>query len=196
MDISNFRATITGDFARPNLFRVTINLPGGLAASNAGNKFGNKLSFTCSAAQIPGSTVNKVPVQYMGREVYFAGNRIFADWTLRILNDEDFVVRRAFEDWMKALNTHITNVRRAGFEGPNDYVADAYVEHLGKAGPEKVIAIYKMVSAWPTDITPIELDWSTNDIPEDFNVTMSMDAWETVSSISGESTLTTIPFIE
>jgi hypothetical protein len=47
-----------------------------------------------------------VPVQYFGRELKFAGNRTFADWTLNVINDEDFVVRNAFERWMNGLNSH------------------------------------------------------------------------------------------
>lgn len=178
MDISVFRAAMTGDGARPNLFRVTINLPAALQGLNSGNAFGNKLTLTCRAAQIPGSSIGKVPTQYMGREVYFAGNRTVSDWTVTIMNDEDFVTRNAFEQWMKAINSMIGNVRAAGLGSPNSYVSDAYVEHLGKGGPDDVIARYKMIALFPTDLSPIELDWGTNDVIEEYSVTFSIDAWE------------------
>jgi hypothetical protein len=47
-----------------------------------------------------------VPVQYFGRELKFAGNRTFSDWTITVINDEDFTVRNAFERWMNGLNSY------------------------------------------------------------------------------------------
>ena len=178
MNISDFRASMTGDGARPNLFRITINLPAALQSLSKGNAFGNKLGMTARASQIPGSTIGKVPTQYMGREVYLAGNRTFQDWTVTIINDEDFIVRRALERWMSAINSHVSNVRGAGLSGPNSYVADAIVEQLSKNGPDIVIAKYKMIATWPTDLAPIQLDWGQNDVLEEFDVTFSMDAWD------------------
>lgn len=177
MDISNFRAMMTGDGARPNLFRITVNLPAALQNLNSGNRFGEKLQFTARSAQIPGKTISKVPTQYMGREVYFAGNQIFADWTITVQNDEDFVTRRVFEKWMAGINSHISNVRDSRLLGPNDYVADAIVEHLSKEGPDSIIAKYKMIALWPTDLAPIELDWGQNDVIEEYTVTLSFDTW-------------------
>lgn len=177
MDITKFRSEMRYDGARPNQFRVTINLPTALQQIGAGNTFGNKLTMSCRAAQIPGTTIGRVPVQYMGREVYFAGNRIFTEWTVTILNDEDYVVRRVLENWMKALNSHEGNVRDPALAGSNDYVSDALVEHLGKT-EDSVIATYKMKALWPTDLSPIELDWGQNDVFEEFTATFSFDAWE------------------
>lgn len=178
MDITQFRANMTGDGARPNLFRITLNLPLALQSLNSGNRFASKLAMTCRAAQIPGSIVNKATTQYMGREVHFAGNRIFTDWTISILNDEDFVVRRTIEQWMSGINSHKENVRAGALAGPNDYVADAIVDHLGKLGPDDIIASYKMTAVWPTDLAPIQLDWGQNDQIEEFDCTLSFDSWD------------------
>jgi hypothetical protein len=61
----------------------------------------------CKTAQLPGATLGVVPVQYFGRELKFIGNRQFADWTITVINDEDFIVRNAFERWMNGINSHI-----------------------------------------------------------------------------------------
>lgn len=178
MDITKFRAGMTGDGARPNLFQIQVNLPAQLQTLNTGGRFADKLDISCRAAQIPGSTLGKVVAQYQGREVFFAGNRTFADWTITVINDEDFLVRRTIEQWMAALNSHRTNVRRADLINPSSYAADCIVEHLGKAGPDSVIARYRMFSAFPIDLSPIELEWGTNDALEEYTVTFSFDYWE------------------
>lgn len=178
MDISRFRSSLVGDGARPNLFRVVVNLPPALLATEnrTSEVFASRFELLCRAAAVPASTVNKVPVAYQGREVYLAGNRTFADWTVTVLNDEDFSIRRTFELWMAGLNSHVTNVRRADFASATSYTADCIVEHLGKT-PDSVIARYKMEHCWPTDLSDIQLDWSNNDQIEEFTVTFSFDDW-------------------
>jgi hypothetical protein len=47
------------------------------------------------SAQLPESTIGVVPVFYFGRELKYAGNRTFPDWTVTVINDEDFSIREA-----------------------------------------------------------------------------------------------------
>ena len=104
--VNEFRSQMTGDGARPNLFEVSMPFP---LFSNPENAQ-QKLTFMCKTAQLPGSTLGVVPVQYFGRELKFAGNRTFADWNITVINDEDFVVRNAFERWMAGINSHSLNL--------------------------------------------------------------------------------------
>ena len=89
-NVNEFRSQMVGDGARPNLFEVSMPFPGFSQPGDAQKK----LTFMCKTAQLPGSTVGVVPVQYFGRELKFAGNRTFTDWTVTIINDEDFVIRK------------------------------------------------------------------------------------------------------
>ena len=93
-NVAEFRSQMTGDGARPNLFSVSLTFPSNIAN---GGVAGQKVTFMAKAAQLPGSTIGTVPVYYFGREMKFSGNRSFADWTLQIINDEDFAVRNAIE---------------------------------------------------------------------------------------------------
>jgi len=176
MDISQFRAEMNRDGARPNLFRVTVSLPQALLNLSEGGAFGTKLVMTARASQIPGSSIGKVSVPYMGREIFLAGNRTFGDWSVTIMNDEDYLIRRVLERWMSAINSHRTNVRREDLGGSFDYVSDCLVEHLGKT-PDTIIATYVMENVWPVDLTPIDLDFGTNDVIEEFTATFSFDDW-------------------
>jgi len=177
-NVSNFRSQMTGDGARPNLFSCSIpDLPVNINGVNGSEVAFN---FMCRAAQLPGSTVNSVPVNYFGRELKFSGNRVFSEWTVTIINDEDFKIRNTFELWMSSLNSHVSNLR--SLVEPLSYQKDGNVKQYGKAG--NVIKEYKFVGLFPIDVSPIELDWSANDTIEEFAVTFAYQWWQS----TGENT--------
>jgi hypothetical protein len=173
-NVSDFRSRMTGDGARPNLFSCSI--PG--LTTNIGATSGADVTFNfmCRTGQLPGSMVNHVPLFYFGRELKFSGNRSFADWTVSIINDENFQVRNTFEKWMSKLNSHVGNLR--SLTSPTDYQKDAYVTQYGKDG--SVIKTYKFVGLFPIDVSPIDLDWAANDTIEEFAVTFGYQWWESI----------------
>jgi hypothetical protein len=173
-NVAEFRANMIGDGARPNLFQVTLTFP---AIAANGQAAGQKATFMAKAAQLPGSTIGQVPVYYFGRELKFAGNRTFADWTLQIINDEDFTVRNSIESWMNSINSHASNVRNAAANNPSSYTVDALVTQYGKTG--EALKSYKFVGMYPLDLAPIDLDWSSNDTIEEYGVTFAYQWWET-----------------
>jgi hypothetical protein len=120
-----------------------------------------------------------VPVQYFGRELKFVGNRTFADWTITIINDEDFVIRNAFERWMASINSHGLNVRNPAALTPGSYTVDGEVTQFGKKGDN--LKKYKFIGLFPSDLTPIDVDWGSNDAIEEFSVTLTYQWWESVS---------------
>lgn len=172
-NVAEFRANMVGDGARPNLFQVSLTFP--TIAAN-GTAAAQKATFMARAAQLPGSTVGQVPVFYFGREMKFAGNRTFTDWTLQIINDEDFVIRNSLESWMNQINSHASNVRGTGAVSPTNYTVDAVVTQYGKAG--NVLKSYNFVGMFPVDISPIDLDWSSNDTIEEYSATFAFQYWE------------------
>ena len=172
--VNQFRSQMTGDGARPNLFEVSMPFPG---FANPGDAQ-QKLTFMCKTAQLPGSTIGTVTVQYFGREIKFAGNRTFADWSVTIINDEDFVVRNAFERWMNGMNSHSLNVRNPLALTPGGYTVDAEVRQFGKKG--NTLKKYKFIGVFPTDISAIDVDWGSNDTIEEFTVNLSYQWRESV----------------
>ena len=173
--VNEFRSQMTGDGARPNLFEVSMPFPGFSSPANAQTK----LTFMCKSAQLPGSTLGVVPVQYFGRELKFVGNRTFADWTITIINDEDFVVRNAFERWMNGINSHNLNVRNPLANAPLGYSVDGDVTQFGKQG--NVLKKCKFVGLFPTDVSAIDVDWGSNDTIEEFTVSLAYQWWEAVA---------------
>lgn len=173
-NVNEFRGALVGDGARPNLFNVSLVFPGNISPNGA--VAGQQVQFFAKAAQLPGSTVGTVPMYYFGRELKFAGNRTFADWTLQIVNDEDFNIRAALEEWMNGLNAHVQNLRDPSAVSQLNYSSDALVTQYGKSGD--ILKQYNFVGLFPVDVAPIDLDWGTNDSIEEYSVTFAYQYWE------------------
>jgi hypothetical protein len=174
-NVTEFRANMIGDGARPNLFSVSLVFP--TIATNA-VAAGQKTSFLAKSAQLPGSSVGTVPMFYFGRELKFAGNRTFAQWSLQIINDEDFIIRNSLESWMNAINSHAGNLRNAAAASSSGYTVDALVTQYGKTG--NTLKQYKFVGVFPIDLGAIDLDWGSNDAIEEYSVTFDYQWWESV----------------
>ena len=181
-NINEFRSNMVGDGARPNLFEVRMIVPFFDAA---------EFTFKCKSAQIPGETIGVVTVPYFGREVKFAGNRTFADWTVTIINDEDFKIRKGFESWMERINSHVDNVRQSGFTTPASYVGQATVIQYKKDSTSPSDLQYNFKDIFCTDISAIDLDWGSNDAIEEFTVNFSYSYWtSTKNGGNGQATAT------
>lgn len=175
--VDQFRAALRLDGARQNLFDINMAFPPlALAGINSdGQSVSDTLRFMARAGQLPGSTVNAIPVNYFGRESKHAGNRTFPEWTITIINDEDFKIRNAFELWMNGLNSHQGNLRNPAFASPVSYTQDASIIQYGKTGNR--LKSYTMIGAFPIDISPIDVDWAANDTIEEYAVTLAYQYW-------------------
>jgi hypothetical protein len=175
-NVNQFRSQMVGDGARPNLFEVSMPFPAFAFPGDASRK----LTFMCRASALPGATIGAVTVPYFGRELKFAGNRTFADWTFTIINDEDFVIRNAFERWMAGINSHLLNLRNPVALNPGTYTVDGKVTQYGKTGNK--LKEYRIVGSFPTDVSPIDVDWGSNDVMEEFSVTLAYQWWDSIGN--------------
>jgi|TARA_B100000123_G_scaffold197930_1_gene148379 hypothetical protein len=178
-NITEFQGQLTGGGARPNLFQVTIDNPVDRGAFI-------KTSFMVQAAQIPEATLGQATVNYFGRQVKLAGNRTFPDWTVTIMNDEDFLVRDGMERWSNAINGLESNLRSAALATTAQYKTNATVTQFGKQG--NPIRTYNFVGIFPITVGSIALDWGTNDAVETFDVTFAYDYWQAGEGVIGQVT--------
>lgn len=146
---------------RPNQFRVTLSFPSAAGAFDT-----SKMSYLVSVAELPGQTVNPAIVQYRGREVKFAGDRVFAPWTVTILNDTDFTARNAIEAWMDAMEDYSG---KFGVTFPASYFSNLQVEQLDRNGA--ILKTYVLAGAFPVDLSPVALDFGANDQISTFTCT-------------------------
>jgi len=191
-DLQGFRSQLKGDGARPNLFEVQMAMPGtGIATiGTSAADISRNIAFLCRAASLPGSTMGIATVPFFGREFKLPGNPSYPEWTVTIINDENFTIRNSFEKWMNALNGHLSNLRDPAGYNSSEYSVDAHVIQYAKGGASSPTAItanagvlkkYKFIGMWPTTVSPIELGWDTNNQVEEYSVTFAYQWWESTT---------------
>ena len=171
-----------GGGARPNLFEVSIpSFAAAVDDTDWTTDYQNTFKFLCKAAQLlPASTVAPINVPFRGRILKVAGDRTFAEWTVTIINDEDFVLRTAFEKWSDKMSNLID---ATGVTNPTSYMTNAFtswVEVNGSAsttnegGTIFVLRTYKFYDIFPSEVSAIELSYDNTDTVEEFTVTFQV----------------------
>jgi hypothetical protein len=182
--ISQFKSALSGGGARPNLFEVELTtFPTGITWD------ADKFKYLCKAAALPGSNVASIDVPFRGRTFKVAGDRTIDAWTVTIINDEDFKLRRAFESWTELIAKLDNNL---GATNPGAYMSNATVYQLGRgsqinsttnAGADSsILAAYKFIDIFPTSVSPIDLSYDSGDTIEEFTVEFQVQSYEIISS--------------
>ena len=187
--LTDFKSKLIGGGARPNLFEVEItpgDLPSGIEALD-----GDTFKYLCKAANLPASNVASIDVPFRGRTLKVAGDREIGPWSITVINDEDFRLRTAFERWANVMSklddaTGVTN--------PTSYMADAYVQQLGRGreafadtnagGSSSVLRTYKFYDIFPTEVAQIDLSYDTGDTIEEYTVEFQVQYWTAGSAQS------------
>ena len=94
-----------------------------------------------------------------------------------MLNDTDFDLRNAFEQWMNGINQHSANT---GLTDPDDYMMDLYIEQLDKDGA--AIKSYDFRGCWPSAVSAIDVSYDAENTIEEFGVEFQVTWWESASS--------------
>ena len=165
-NIHDFKQSFKGG-VRPNLFRCVISHQVGIP----------QIEFLCKAAQLPASTIGNVDVPFRGRQLKVPGDRTFGDWTVTILNDPQFVIRSAFEDWSANITHHAANISTLNH---STVYGQAQVIQLGRNG--EPLRTYRMEDIYPTEIAAIDLGMDTNDTVEEYGVTFAVNNWHSDNS--------------
>jgi hypothetical protein len=115
--------------------------------------------------------------------VKIAGDRTFAEWTVTIMNDEDFLIRNAMEEWMASINAHEANTRQLASAATSNYKSQAQITQFSKTGAP--LRVYNFNGLYPSSIAAIGMDWNTTDDIERFDVTFQYDWWNVSGGITG-----------
>jgi hypothetical protein len=174
--ITDFKSKLTGGGARSNLFEVVLSFPD---IAPADTNVLDKARFLVKGANLPASSVAPIDVAFRGRTLKVAGDRSFESWTVTVINDTDFAIRSAFENWMNKINRVSDNT---GVTDPNSYTADAFVYQLDRDG--STLRAYHFYDIFPSNIGAIPLDYNTANV-EEFTVEFQILWWE---AIKGNST--------
>ena len=192
--VSEFKSNLKHGGARPSLFRVEFQYPPKITTRPNPP---DQASFLVKSTTIPASTIGSYDVFYHGKAIHVAGDRSFDTWDTTIINDEDFGIRNTLESWMAAISDHSLNTRDKDVFRSNDrsegdsakYKSTLQVTQFSKAGNDLRTYIFK--GAWPSALSTINLDWSTQEI-EEFTCTWMYDSWF-VSAATSASNLPVPP---
>lgn len=183
--LDNFKGRLSGGGVRPNLFEISLDFPKAAIPTSAAKKdLSDRMTFLVKATSLPASTITPIPVPFRGRVLQIAGDRTFDPWQITVINDEDFMIRSAFERWMNYINKHSDN---SGRVDPADYQRDAFVHQLGRARTTNAtqsrddiprLRSYKMYGVFPTNISAIPLAYDANNQIEEFTVDLQLQWWD------------------
>lgn len=177
-NVNIFTGNLKFGGARNTLFQVNITNPvNGISDI--------QVPFMVKAAQIPASTLGNIPVPYFGRKVNLAGDRTYEPWTVTIINDEDFSIRNAMEEWINSINSPQGNLRELGSASPSLYRTNAQITQFSKTGVP--LRVYDFINLFPTEISTIDMSWETNDTIEEFTVTFQYDYHVIAGGITGNA---------
>jgi hypothetical protein len=170
--ITDFKSKLSGGGARANLFEVVLSFPD--SAPTDSNVL-DKSRFLIKTAALPASTIGPVNVPFRGRILKIAGDRTFESWTVTVINDTDFSIRSALENWINSIN-RVSDA--TGATDPAAYQADAFVYQLDRDG--STLRAYHMYDIFPTNIAQIALSSETTDAIEEFTCEFQVQWWEAV----------------
>ena len=191
--ITDFRAKLGGGGARPNLFEINLGNFGGDGTTGGWNtNIESEFRFMCKASSMPTQTIGSVDVPFRGRILKVAGDRTFEPWSVTVINDEDFKVRKGFEAWTEKINALATGV---GQVDPNSYMGNGTVKQLSRSATvagddtaQKVLHEYKVQEIWPSEIGSIDLSYESSDAIEEFTVTFQIQYFESIAKNSQQET--------
>ena len=181
--ISQFKSALIGGGARPNLFEVELTtLPAGIDWD------ANSFRYMCKAAQLPAQNIANIDVPFRGRIFKIAGDRTIDTWTVTIINDESFNLRRAFEQWSELIAKLDNNL---GATDPSAYMTNAKVFQLGRGSTKSsqdstgetnsVLAEYEFVDIFPTSVAAIDLSYDSSDAIEEFTVEFQVQSFRAIA---------------
>ena len=183
--ISDFKSKLVGGGARPNLFEVQVAFPTVVGKEDAEKE----IPLMVKAAELPASNVGDIPVNFRGRILHVAGDRTFDPWTVTVINNTDWKIRKAFENWSDLMNNRTYDTASTS---PLVYQRNAKVFQLGRgkgrtAGSNAaqpgggdqipVLASYKFYGIWPSQVSSIAVDYGSTDTIEEFQVTFQVNYW-------------------
>ena len=177
--ISNFKSALIGGGARPNLFEVELTtLPNGVEWD------ADKFRYMCKASSLPASNIAAIDIPFRGRIFKVAGDRTIETWSVTVINDEDFKLRNAFEQWMEQIAKLDNNL---GATLPESYMTNATVFQLGRGSvpnsvdsdgnANSVLKEYEFIDIFPTTISAIDLSYDSSDTIEEFTVDFNVQSY-------------------
>lgn len=180
MNLSQFKTAIDGKM-RPNRYSVSGKI----------GKHGDVKGILVKAASYPASQIGIIALPYRGRVAKIPGDRVYPEWTFSIYDsgagggDEGAKdLRKAFEQWNKDLNDHVTNTTTITNFSDTDTFTPWTVTLLDTDGT--AVRTIKMHNCWPVEVGAIDLTYDAADTLTEYTVTLAFDYLEVDASTESQ----------
>ena len=173
--IEDFKAVLQGGGVRPTMFEVELTFPDSVVSDPTLTT--TEGTFLIKASQLPPSNVGQIQVPFRGRKLKVSGDRTFEDWSVTVINDVSFNLRKSFEEWSERIQNHNYAL---GSTTLNDYFASAIVRQLDRDGTQ--LRAYRFEGIWPSEVASIDLDFESTDTVEEYGVTFAVQYWSAIDS--------------
>jgi len=161
---TNFRSSFE-DLLRPNRYLVSNR-----------ELFGDGLYV--KAASVPGYTVGYAPAFWAGREIKLAGDLSFEPWVVTCFLDNKSVIYNNIWNFVHNSSEVFNSKNNTSASDFKKYKRDILVSIGDRQSADNEKLGFKLIDAWPTSISPITLDHSSNDSVIEFEITFAFDDLE------------------
>ena len=173
--IEDFKAVLQGGGVRPTMFQVELTFPDTVVPDPT--QATQEGTFLTKAAQLPSSNVGVIDVPFRGRRLKVSGDRAYDDWSITVINDVTFGIRKAFEEWAERIQNHNFVL---GSNTLADYFGTAIVRQLDRDGNQ--LRSYRFEGVWPSTVGQIGLDFESFDTIEEYEVNLCVQYWSAIET--------------
>jgi hypothetical protein len=178
-NLDQFRSKLKDGGARPSLFEMELRWP---QTVTTGVDAAKASRFMVKMAELPPSTLTPIVVGYFGRKLNVVGDRQFTPLTVTIINDEDFIIRKALEEWMdrmSGVSSAVSQYRGGSSDG--GYTTTLSTTQFGRQGDR--LRTYDWIGAFPVSLASIPLSWDDADTIETYTCEFQYQWWEVAGDI-------------
>ncbi len=178
-NLDQFRSRLKDGGARPSLFEMELRWP---QTVTTGVDAAKASRFMVKMAELPPSTLTPIVVGYFGRKLNVVGDRQFTPLSVTIINDEDFIIRKALEEWMdrmSGVSSAVSQYRGGSSDG--GYTTKLSTTQFGRQGDR--LRTYDFIGAFPTSVAAIPVSWDDPDTIETYTCEFAYQWWEVAGEI-------------
>lgn len=178
---------------KANRFEIHGAIGAASGTTDANSQFtANK--FHVRSASLPASTFGAIPVNFRGRTVLYPGERVYAPWTITVLDDNKSnnatSLYTQFHDWSNTINDHDINVMTIedGTQlGDAFHTANWTIYQLSVNSEDITKPIRKTIlhHCWPVRVGEIQFDMSKDNQLAAFEVEVRFSYMDVSTGVAG-----------
>lgn len=165
-NINDFRSRLGGNIAHPAYFRVMFS---GAIVDTEDSRL---MAVLCNQAQLPGRAFATQEYSTHGPSRKIPYQNVYDDVVLSLYCREDMGMKSMFQEWQNFICNNNSDNEFSYFE---DYVSDVIIEQYDSSGKSQYGI--KLIDAYPVMVSPLQLDWATQNGFHNLQVTLAYRYW-------------------